>query len=86
MNRSQLAREVAAVMADKTDAERAVRKTFSAISAALNNGEKVVITGFGAFSVKLRTARTGRNPKTGEAVTVGPRKSVRFKPSETLLS
>ncbi|MFA5161437.1 MAG: HU family DNA-binding protein [Elusimicrobiales bacterium] len=86
MNRSQLVKEVATIMADKSDAERAVRKAFDAMTAALNGGEKVVITGFGAFSVKLRSARTGRNPKTGETVTVGPRKSIRFKPSGALLS
>ena len=86
MNRNQLAHEVSSIMADQTEADRAVKKTFAVMATALRNGEKVVISGFGAFTVKMRAPRRCRNPKTGESVMAGPRKSVRFKPSDTLLS
>ncbi|MDD2773765.1 MAG: HU family DNA-binding protein [Elusimicrobiales bacterium] len=85
MNRNHIVREVARSLADRTEAERAVRETFSAITAALKNGEKVVISGFGTFTVRLRAARQCRNPKTGETVVTGPRRTLRFKASKTLL-
>ncbi len=46
---------------------------------ALKNGEKVQITGFGTFEVAERAAREGRNPATGEAMTIAASKSPRFK-------
>jgi nucleoid DNA-binding protein len=85
MNRNHIVREVARSLADKTEAERAVRETFAAITSALKNGEKVVISGFGTFTMRLRPARQCRNPKTGESVVTGPRRSLKFKPSKTLL-
>jgi nucleoid DNA-binding protein len=83
MNRNHIVREVAKLLADKTEAARAVKKTFSVMAEALHNGERVVITGFGTFSVKLRAPRRTRNPKTGAAVVTGPRRTVKFKPSKT---
>jgi integration host factor subunit beta len=59
------------------DVERIVSTVFEEISAALANGNRVELRGFGAFSVKNRDARTGRNPRTGETVRVA-RKSVPF--------
>ena len=47
-----------------------VGTVFDEISAALSRGERVELRGFGAFTVKKRDARTGRNPRTGEAVPV----------------
>jgi integration host factor subunit beta len=52
------------------DAERIVNVVFDEIVAALSRGDRVELRGFGAFSVKYRQPRTGRNPRTGEAVTV----------------
>ena len=52
------------------DVERIVSTIFDEISAALARGDRVELRGFGAFSVKMRDARVGRNPRTGEAVDV----------------
>ncbi len=52
------------------DVERIVTAIFDEITDALANGNRVELRGFGAFSVKKRDARTGRNPRTGEAVDV----------------
>ena len=59
------------------DVERIVNTVFSEITEALAKGDRVELRGFGAFSVKLRDARIGRNPRTGEAVKVD-RKAVPF--------
>jgi integration host factor subunit beta len=59
------------------DVERIVSTIFDEISAALARGDRVELRGFGAFSVKNRPARTGRNPRTGEPVHV-EEKSVPF--------
>jgi len=50
----------------------------------LKKGEKVVITGFGTFSVRNREERPGRNPKTGEKITIAARKAPGFTPGKTL--
>jgi len=52
------------------DVELIVATIFNEITAALGRGERVELRGFGAFTVKRRDARTGRNPRTGEAVPV----------------
>lgn len=52
------------------DIERIVATVFDEISAALANGDRVELRGFGAFSIKHREARIGRNPRTGEAVAI----------------
>ena len=52
------------------DVERIVSTIFDEIGGALSRGERVELRGFGAFSVKRRDARVGRNPRTGEAVHV----------------
>jgi len=59
------------------DVERIVSTIFDEIGTALSRGNRVELRGFGAFSVKNRAARTGRNPRTGETVYVA-RKSVPF--------
>ncbi len=59
------------------DVERIVSTIFDEISLALARGDRVELRGFGAFSVKTRDARTGRNPRTGESVQVA-RKFVPF--------
>ena len=59
------------------DVERIVSTVFDEITEALSRGDRVELRGFGAFSVKVREARTGRNPRTGESVEV-PRKTVPF--------
>ncbi len=52
------------------DVENIVNAIFEEISTALANGNRVELRGFGAFSVKSRSARNGRNPRTGDAVAV----------------
>ena len=59
------------------DVERIVNTVFEEITKAMENGERVELRGFGAFSVKQRDARVGRNPRTGEAVQ-GEAKNVPF--------
>lgn len=85
MNRLDIIKAVAKVLSTKGDAAAAVQTTFETVRQALNNGEKVVVSNFGTFRVKARQARSGRNPKTGETVTVPPRKGVRFKASKNLI-
>ena len=86
MTRSQL---VQSLMRDNPhlyhrDVERLVATVFDEIAFALARGDRVELRGFGAFSVKRRSARTGRNPRTGEAVRV-PEKGVPFfKPGKRL--
>ncbi len=59
------------------DIERVVATVFGEISSALANGDRVELRGFGALSIRVRDARVGRNPRTGEAVNVS-RKFVPF--------
>ena len=68
----------------KADATRAIDATFKAITNALANGDKVPLVGFGTFAVSERAAREGRNPRTGETVTIAARKAVTFKAGSAL--
>ena len=68
----------------KADATKAIDATFKAIANALANGDKVPLVGFGTFDVSERAAREGRNPRTGEPVTIAARKAVTFKPGSAL--
>ena len=66
------------------DVENIVNSVFEEISNALSEGNRVELRGFGAFSVKNRPARAGRNPKTGEEVPISPRRVMTFKASNVL--
>ena len=68
----------------KKDAEKALNAAIDAITAALTQGDKVQVSGFGIFEVKEREARMGRNPKTGEAMEIAASKVPSFKASTTL--
>ena len=72
MTKSELINELAAANPhlQSSDVETIVGTIFSEITAALSRGERVELRGFGAFTVKKRDARTGRNPRTGAAVPV----------------
>ncbi len=61
------------------DVERIVATIFDEISSALATGDRVELRGFGAFSVRHREARTGRNPRTGESVSVEAKQVPFFK-------
>ncbi|KJE33730.1 MULTISPECIES: integration host factor subunit beta [unclassified Thalassospira] len=66
------------------DVERIVATIFDEITDALARGDRVELRGFGAFSVKQRDARVGRNPRTGDAVPVGEKKVPYFKTGKQL--
>lgn len=68
----------------KKQAEAAVNATFDAIVSALKDGDKVQLIGFGTFEVKATAEREGRNPKTGEAITIAAGKKVTFSPSKSV--
>lgn len=65
-------------------ARDAVASVFGAISDALKKGDKVVVTGFGTFSVRNRAARKGRNPQTGSPINIPSRKTPGFTAGKAL--
>ncbi len=71
MNKAELINAVAASAGvSKKDAEAVITSTLDTIVAALQEGEKVQLVGFGSFEVKKRAARLGRNPKTKESIEI----------------
>ena len=85
MNKTELIAAVAEKAAlTKKDAEKAINAAFEAITAELIKGEKVSLAGFGIFETKTREARTGRNPRTGEATQIPAATLPAFKASKTL--
>ena len=68
----------------KKDAERVINAALETLTAALANGDRVQVSGFGIFEVKTREARVGRNPKTKEAINIPAAKVPAFKASKTL--
>lgn len=66
------------------DVERIVNTVFDEITNAMANGDRVELRGFGAFSVKKRDARIGRNPRTGESVSVSEKHVPFFKTGKLL--
>jgi DNA-binding protein HU-beta len=85
MTKAELIESVASkVDLPRATAERAVNTMFDEIVAALKQGDKVNISGFGTFSISTRKARTGRNPKTGESIEIAASRAAKFKPGKTL--
>ena len=68
----------------KKDTERVINAALDAVSAAMADGDKVQLSGFGAFDVKDREARVGRNPHTKEAIDIPATRVPVFKPSKAL--
>ncbi|MBU6444149.1 MAG: HU family DNA-binding protein [Alphaproteobacteria bacterium] len=68
----------------KNDAAKAVDGVFDLITEALKSGEEVRLTGFGVFAVSTRAGGKGRNPQTGEEITIKPSKHPRFRPGKQL--
>jgi integration host factor subunit beta len=66
------------------DVERIVTTVLDSISKALADGHRVELRGFGAFSVKVRPSRMGRNPRTGEPVSVGQKRAPFFRTGKEL--
>ncbi|HIZ65242.1 MAG TPA: HU family DNA-binding protein [Candidatus Blautia pullicola] len=85
MNRTELV----AAMAEKTqlskkDAEAALKAFIDVVSEEMKKGEKVQLVGFGTFEVSERAAREGRNPQTGETMTIAASKTPKFKAGKAL--
>jgi integration host factor subunit alpha len=68
----------------KKDSAEMLESVFSIIKNTLEAGEKIKIAGFGNFEVKQKKDRKGRNPQTGESITIEARKVLSFKPSTLL--
>jgi DNA-binding protein HU-beta len=68
----------------KTKAEQAVETVFESMKRALERGDRIELRGFGVFNVKPRKTGIGRNPRTGDVVSIPPGKAVRFKPGKEL--
>lgn len=68
----------------KKEAEAAVSAVFEAITEALTSEDKVQVVGFGTFKVKAKEAREGRNPKTGEKITIAASKTPVFTAGKAL--
>lgn len=82
-------KELVAALADKTgstkvDADRYLAALLEIISSTLKQGNDVALIGFGSFAVRKRAARTGRNPRTGEALKIKATKVPVFKAGATL--
>ena len=72
------------VGSSKKEAVDVVEAVFAIIRDSLRQGEKVKISGFGTFLVNQKHARRGRNPQTGEPITIDSRRVLSFKPSQVL--
>lgn len=85
MNKQDLISAVAdASGLSKTDAGKTVEAVFESITGALKKGDEVRLVGFGTFSVSKRKASTGRNPRTGEAMTIKASSQPKFKAGKGL--
>jgi DNA-binding protein HU-beta len=86
MNKTELIDKVAKESAlSKSIAEQVVNSVFSAIAEAMKTGDKVTLVGFGTFSTAERASREGRNPQSGEKITIPAKKAVKFKPGSKLV-
>ena len=85
MNKSELIAHVASQTGlTKTDSEKAVSAIFDGITKSLSKGQDASFVGFGTFGVTKREARTGRNPRTGEALKIPASKQPKFKAGKAL--
>jgi nucleoid DNA-binding protein len=85
MTKQQLIEKVAAnTELKKSEVEVAVDSVLDLIAEALRANERVDLRGFGSFVVKDRKERQGRNPRTGETITIAAKRSAGFKPSKEL--
>ena len=84
MNKSELIASMAQSLNSKKNAESALNSLLDGISLALTKGDKVTLPGFGTFKTSKRKARTGRNPRTGEAVKIKAHNVPQFAPGKKL--
>ena len=85
MNKAELIAAVAEkAEISKKDAEKAVKALIDTVTEEMVKGEKVQLVGFGTFEVSERAEREGRNPRSGEAVTIAASRSPKFKAGKAL--
>jgi DNA-binding protein HU-beta len=85
MNKAELVDQIASVAdISKADAGRALDAFVTVVTDALKTGDTVSLVGFGSFSVKERAERQGRNPQSGEAITIKAAKIPSFKAGKIL--
>ena len=85
MNKTELVEKVAeSAGLTKTQAEAAINAFVETITDGLKAGDKITLKGFGTFEVRQREAREGRNPRTGETMTIAASKAPAFKASSAL--
>jgi DNA-binding protein HU-beta len=85
MNKAEFVDAVAdAAELSKLEAARAVDAMLGAITKALKKGDAVTLVGFGTFQVRERSARTGRNPRTGDTIKIAASKNPAFKAGKAL--
>jgi len=85
MNKAELIASVAEkAELTKKDAEKAVAALLTTVEGALANGDKVQLVGFGTFEIRARAARKGRNPQTGEEISIAAAKVPVFKAGKAL--
>ncbi|HLS51178.1 MAG TPA: HU family DNA-binding protein [Burkholderiaceae bacterium] len=85
MNKTELIEHISATAElTKADAGRALDAFIDAVTTTLKDNGSVTLVGFGSFSVSERAARTGRNPRTGEAIQIKSARVPRFRPGKTL--
>lgn len=87
-NHNMTKKEIVEIVAKKSNltnkaSRDAVQAFLNTIRDSLKRGEKVVLTGFGTFSIRSRRERVGRNPKTGEKITLSARRAPGFTPGKT---
>ena len=85
MNKADLIEKIAKESkCSKVAASKMIDSLTTNVTKSLKKGERVTLVGFGTFSVSKRKARTGRNPRTGEEISIRAKKSVRFKVGKQL--
>lgn len=86
MKRDQLIEQVQIIagIKTKTEADKIVRAIFETIVKIIVTGEEVRIAGFGVFKIRDRKEREGRNPRTGEKITIPAKRGVKFRASKDL--
>ena len=85
MNKTELVAAIAEqAEISKKDAEKALKAFTDVVAEELKKGEKIQLVGFGTFEVSERAAREGRNPRSGEAMTIAASKTPKFKAGKAL--
>lgn len=80
MNKTELIDSIAGKSGlSKADAAKALDALIESVTEGLSNGDRIALVGFGSWSVEQRGARTGRNPRTGDAIQIPAKKVVKFK-------